>query len=44
MVAEFADAINVTREIYRPALRPVIEAALDRVAADADADAGAGLS
>ena len=36
--AEFADGINVTREIYRPALRPVIEAALDRI----EADAGAG--
>ena len=35
--AEFADGINVTREIYRPALRPVIEAALDRIAADAGA-------
>ena len=35
--AECADAIHVTREFYRPALRPVIEAALDRIAADAGA-------
>lgn len=37
---EFRDAINVTREIYRPTLRPMIEAALDRI----EADPGTGAS
>ena len=32
--------MNVVREIYRPALLPVLEAELDRIAAEADAKSG----
>lgn len=35
--AEFADMLNVTREIYRPALRAEIEARLDALAARIEA-------
>ncbi len=38
--AELAGTMNVVREIYRPALLPVLEAELDRIAAEADAKSG----
>lgn len=34
--AEFGDAINVTREIYRPALLPRLEAEMDRIEQERD--------
>ena len=37
---ELAGAMNVVREIYRPGLLPMIEAELDRIAAEADAQSG----
>ena len=37
---ELAGAMNVVREIYRPMLLPMIEAELDRIAAEADRTSG----
>ena len=37
---ELAGAMNVVREIYRPMLLPMIEAELDRIAAEADRASG----
>lgn len=37
---ELAGAMNVVREIYRPTLRPAIEAELDRIAAEANSASG----
>ena len=38
--AELAGAMNVVREVYRPALLPRIEAELDRITTEADRTSG----